>query len=54
MANTLALCQKQILSLNSQLIDSKIEPDEYRKSVEALLSGIGWQKRFLFDCLTFS
>jgi hypothetical protein len=54
MDNTLAFCQEQILLLNSRLINSEIELDDYRNHVEALLGGMGWQKRTQFDDLIFS
>lgn len=54
MANTFAICQKQILSLNSRLINSEIALDDYHKNVEALLCDMGWQMRVQFDSLTFS
>lgn len=53
MDNTLAFWQRQILSLNSQLINSEIALDDYRKKVEALFRRMGWQKRIQFDNLTF-
>lgn len=54
MADTFAICQKQILSLNSRLIDSEIALDDYHKNVEALLRDMNWQMRVQFDSLTFS
>ncbi len=54
MDNPLAFCQKQIQALNSQLINSEIALDDYRKKVEALLSDMGWQMRVQFDSLIFS
>ena len=54
MDNPLAFCEKQILALNSRLINSEIGLDDYRKNVEALLGGMGWQMRIRFDNLIFS
>ena len=54
MDNPLAFCQKQILALNSQLINSEIALDNYRKNVEALLGEMGWQMRVQFENLIFS
>lgn len=54
MANTFAICQKQILSLNSRLINSEIVLDDYHKNVEVLLRDMGWQMRVQFESLTFS
>ena len=53
MANKLAFFKKQILSLNTQLINSEIALVEYRKKAESLLRGMGWQKRILLDNLIF-
>jgi hypothetical protein len=53
MANKLAFFQKQILSLNTQLINSEIALDDYRKMAEALLRGMDWQKRIQLDNLIF-
>ena len=54
MANTLAICRKQILALNFKLINSEISLDDYRKTLEAMFQRMGWQKRIQFDNLTFS
>lgn len=54
MVNTFAICEKQILSLNSRFINSEIELDDYHKSVKALLREMGWQMRAQFESITFS
>jgi hypothetical protein len=54
MANTLAFCRTQILYLNSRLINSEIELNDYRRSVEALLSDAGWLVRVECDSIAFS
>jgi hypothetical protein len=53
MVDTLAYCRTQILSLNTQLINSEIVLESYRQSVEALLLGLSSEERVQFDTLTF-
>ncbi len=54
MDNTLVFCRLQILNLNSQLINSEIDLNDYRRSVKALLQRLTWQARVQFDCIIFS
>ena len=54
MADILVFCRMQILDLNSRFINSEIELNEYRRSVESLLRNIGWQARVQFDSIIFS
>ncbi len=54
MTNSLAFFKKQILSLNTMLINSDIALDDYRLRAKALLLGMGWQKRIQLENLVFT
>ena len=54
MDNTLEFWQKQILSLNSQLINSEIALEDYHKNVETIFRGVDCQMRIQLGDSTFS
>ncbi len=54
MTTPFAICQTQILALNSRLINSEIELDDYHRNVEALLRGMDWQMRAQCESIAFS